>query len=336
MLKVALIGLGSIGRVHLENYIQLKKEGFPIKLVAICNRNIKSKINNLVVGNNEVDIELEIDFDKYNLYNDLDQMLENEDIDIVDICLPTNLHAEISIKAMKKGYHVFCEKPMSLTETEAKKMLETSQEYNKKLMIGQTLRFSSPYEYIKKCIKQKKYDEVLSAFFYRSSGVPLWCDWLIDKNKSGGVILDLHIHDVDCINWLFGKPNQLSSSEMENKESGYNTVSTNFNYDNMVINAQAGWVGEEVPFNSMFRVDFEEGSLIYQNEQLKEVTGNGIKLINITDDNPYYKEIKYFADLIINDKPVDIVSPDSTKETIFILNKIKESANKNEKVNLFN
>jgi predicted dehydrogenase len=98
MLKVGLIGIGFMGRGHLENYLKLESEGYPIRLTAICDID-ENKFNNIFVPGN-IDIgNKKYDFSKYNLYTDIDEMLENENLDYVDIALPTYLHAEASIKS---------------------------------------------------------------------------------------------------------------------------------------------------------------------------------------------------------------------------------------------
>ena len=90
MLKVGLIGIGFMGRGHLDNYIRLESEGFPVKLVAICDIDEDKFQNKFVPGNIDVG-NAKYDFSKYNLYTDIDEMLEKEELDYVDIALPTYL-----------------------------------------------------------------------------------------------------------------------------------------------------------------------------------------------------------------------------------------------------
>ncbi|MGI6538540.1 MAG: Gfo/Idh/MocA family protein [Caldicoprobacterales bacterium] len=205
MLKVGLIGIGFMGRGHLENYLKLESEGYPIRLTAICDID-ENKFNNIFVPGN-IDIgNKKYDFSKYNLYTDIDEMLENENLDYVDIALPTYLHAKASIKALNKGIHVLCEKPMALNVEECKAMIDASEKNNKKLMIAQCLRFFPQYEYLKECVETKRFGRVTGAYFFRGGATPKWSynNWLLKKEISGGALLDQHIHDVDTINWIFG------------------------------------------------------------------------------------------------------------------------------------
>ncbi|HHV96583.1 MAG TPA: Gfo/Idh/MocA family oxidoreductase [Clostridiaceae bacterium] len=333
MLKVGLVGIGFMGRTHLENYIKLEQEGYPVKLVAICDVD-PQKFEGKFVGGNIGDTSKQYDFSKYNLYTSYDEMLEKEKLDFVDIALPTYLHAEATIKALNKGLHVFCEKPMARTSEECAKMIEAAKANNKKLMIGQCLRFWPEYEVLKEYVDSGKFGKVTGAYFFRGGGTPIWSheNWLLINEKSGGALLDQHIHDVDTINWLFGKPEKVSTSAVNViPGSGYDIVSTNYIYpDGKVINAQDDWtLNGDFGFEMLFRVNFEKGSLIYKDGKLTIYPNDGKAFVpEVSTESAYYKEIKYFIDCLINDKPVEIVPPESTMETIKIAEAEVESADK--------
>ncbi|SHE69856.1 Predicted dehydrogenase [Caldanaerobius fijiensis DSM 17918] len=336
MLKVGLIGIGFMGRGHLDNYIRLEQEGFPVKLTAICDIDEEKFKGKFVEGNIDVG-KGKYDFSKYNLYTDIDEMLEKEQLDYVDIALPTYLHAEASIKALNKGMHVLCEKPMALTSDQCRQMIDAAKKNNKKLMIAQCLRFWPEYEVLKEYVESGKFGKVLSGYFYRGGGTPKWSyqNWLLQKDKSGGCLLDQHIHDVDMINWLFGKPDSVSTiARNVIPGSGYDIVSTNYYYaDGKVINAQDDWtLGGDYGFEMLFRVNFEGGNLIYQGGTLKINPNDGKGYIpELPKDNGYYREIKYFVNSIINDTPITVATPESTMATIEIAEKEVESADNNGK-----
>ena len=144
-LKAGLIGVGSMGRGHLDNYVKLLKEDSDIELVALCDidekkfTNYKADFNLGPVG------EDGYDFDRFRLYTDLDDLLENESLDMVTIALPTYLHAWATVKCLDKGINVLCEKPMATTYEDCLRMIEASERNGKFLMIGQCLRFATPY-----------------------------------------------------------------------------------------------------------------------------------------------------------------------------------------------
>ncbi|MFO7154685.1 MAG: Gfo/Idh/MocA family oxidoreductase [Caldicoprobacter oshimai] len=331
MVKVGLIGIGFMGRGHLDNYIRLEAEGFPVKLVAICDIDKDKFENKFLPGNINVGNK-KYDFSKYNLYTDIDEMLENEDLDYVDITLPTYLHAEAAIKALNKGMHVLCEKPMALTVDECKAMIEAAEKNNRKLMIAQCLRFWPEYEYLKECVETNRFGKVLAGYFFRGGGTPKWSyqNWLLQKDKSGGAILDQHIHDVDMINWLFGTPKAVSTiAKNVIPGSGYDIVSTRYIYeDGKVITAEDDWVlNGEYGFSMLYRVNFEKGNVVYEKGTLKVNPNDGKSFTpDLPKENGYYREIKYFINALINDTPIDVASPYSTMETIRIAQAEIESA----------
>lgn len=330
MVKVGLIGIGFMGRGHLDNYIRLESEGFPVKLVTLCDIDKekfskKSVEGNLDVGNGNYD------FSKYHIYTDIDEMLEKEELDYVDIALPTYIHAEASIKALNKGLHVLCEKPMARSSKECAMMIEAAKRNNKKLMIGHCLRFWPAYEYLNECIKSGRYGKVLGAYFYRGGSTPIWSyqNWLLKREKSGGALLDQHVHDVDTVNWLFGKPKAVSTiGQIAIEGDGYDILSTNYLYDGIVVNTQDDWVlNGDYGFKMKFRVNFEKGNLIYENGMLKD-NPNGDKgfVPEISKDSAYYREIKHFAKCVIGDKPIEIATGETSMETIKIAEAEEKSA----------
>ncbi|MDF2675488.1 MAG: Oxidoreductase family, NAD-binding Rossmann fold protein [Clostridiales bacterium] len=331
MLKVGLIGIGFMGRGHLDNYLRLEREGFPIKLVAICDIDKNKFENRFLPGNIDVGNKA-YDFSKYHLYTDIDEMLENEDLDYIDTPRPTYLHAEVAIKALNKGLNVLCEKPMSLSSKNCMDMIEASEKSNKKLMIAQCLRFWPAYEYIKECIETGRFGKVVSGSFFRGGSTPKWSynDWYLKKELSGGCLFDQHIHDVDTINWLFGKPKSLSTIAKNVVEgSGYDILSTNYIYeDGKIINTQDDWtLNGDYGFQMRFRVNFEKGNVIYEHGKLKVNPNDSEGFIpDISNDDGYYREIKYFINSLINDTPIITADPRSCMETIIIAEAESHSA----------
>lgn len=330
MVKVGLIGIGLMGHGHLDNYIRLESEGFPVKLAAICDIDEEKFKGKFVEGNIDVGNE-KYDFSKYNIYTDIDKMLEKEDLDYVDIALPTYLHAEASIKALNKGFHVLCEKPMARSSKECADMIEAAKKNNKKLMIGHCLRFWPAYQYLYDCIVSGRYGRPLGAYFYRGGSTPGWSyqNWLIQREKSGGALLDQHVHDVDTINWLFGKPSAVSTmGSIAIEGDGYDIVSTNYVYDGTIVNAQDDWLlNGDYGFKMLFRVSFEKGNIIYEGGVLKDNPNDGKGFIpDISKESAYYREIKYFIECVRDDKPIEIATGETSMETIKIAEAEEKSA----------
>ena len=155
-------------------------------------------------------------------------------------------------------------------------------------------------------------------------------NWLLQKEKSGGCLFDQHIHDVDTINWLFGKPDSVSTiAKVINKGNGYDIVSTNYLYeDEKVINAQDDWtLNGDYGFEMRYRVNFERGNVVYEKGKIV-VNPVGEKAFEpeLSKDNGYYRELKYFIQSIIHKTSVDKACPYSTMETIRIAEAEQTSA----------
>ncbi len=338
MLKVGLVGLGFMGNSHLQNYLRLEEEGFPIKLVAICDVDEAKQGGALVEGNLPTGVS-PVDFSQYTFYQDMAEMIEKEDLDYVDLCLPTYLHSPKAVEAMSLGMPVFCEKPMAISSEAAQEMIDASEKYGKQLMIGQTLRFFPSYLYVKETIDSGRYGKVVAGSFFRGGTTPIWSweNWLLKKDKSGGCLLDQHIHDVDTINWLFGPPESVSTSgKVINEGNGYDIVSSNYHYaDGKVVNAEDDWTinNDDFGFEMRFRVNFERGTLILENGKLMDYP-HGDKSFepNISKESGYYLEIKHFAESILNHTQADLRVPSaSAKQTIYIAEKEQASADANGK-----
>ncbi|MHA6529075.1 Gfo/Idh/MocA family protein [Paenibacillus sp. BAC0078] len=320
MLKVGLIGFGFMGRMHFDNYVRLAEEGAPIQLVAISDLLIEELKNRSASGNIATS-QVIYDLSPYRLYENISDMLEHEELDIVDITLPTYLHADLACTLLEKGIHVLCEKPVAGNSADGRRMAETAKRSGNTLMIGQCLRFWPAYEYLKACVEDERYGAVTGGYFFRGSAAPK--GWFLDGSLSGGCILDMHIHDTDMVHWLFGRPDKVSTlARNVISGSGYDTVSTHYIYpDGKVLNAQADWTLEgDYGFSMTYRVNFERGNLVFENGQLK-VNPNAAPgfIAELSGDMGYYRQIKYFIEAIHQQQPVSVCLPESAVGTLEII-----------------
>lgn len=333
MIKCALIGLGGMGQGHVAKYKTLEAQG-KIKLVAVCDLD-EEKFNGKISDLN-IDVgDRSIERGKYRTYTDYNELLEKEELDYVDIVLPTYLHHDVAIKAMEMGHNVLCEKPMSLSYDLCREMVETARRTGKKFMIAQCLRFWSMYEVLKKYVDDNTFGKVICGYFFRGGMTPTggYQNWYLDEKRSGGAILDQHVHDVDMINYLFGIPEAVSSAGFNVFDgSGFDAVSTNYYYpDGKVINAQDDWtINGKYGFQMLYRVNFEKGSIIYDAGKVTIYPHEGDPIIpDLGNEDGYLREIMYFASCVENDLPIEICTPESTAASIGIACAEVESARGN-------
>lgn len=189
-LKFALIGCGRIGKRHSE---QIINNG---QLVAVC----------------DIDIAKAESFGKqYNVtsYNSIDSLLSSEkEIDIVSICSPNGLHAVHTIKALKNGNHVLCEKPMAINVHECGEMIKAAERANKRLFIVKQNRFNPPVAAVKKLIDENKLGKILTVqlncFWNRNSQYYNTSEWKGTKKLDGGTLYTQFSHFIDLLYYMIG------------------------------------------------------------------------------------------------------------------------------------
>jgi predicted dehydrogenase len=322
MLKVGLVGFGFMGRMHFDNYV-----GFPVRLAAVCDIRIEQLKDGKADGNMDTAKEV-YDLSAFRLYDELENMIAAEELDVIDLAVPTYLHSELACSLLKRGYHVLCEKPMARTSAEARKMIEAAVRSSKKLMIGQCLRFWPGYEYLKELVESGRFGQVTEGYFYRGSGSPK--SWFLDEKLSGGAILDMHIHDSDMIQYLFGSPVRVSTlGRNVLPGTGYDICSTHYVYpDGKVINAQVDWTLEgDFGFYMGYRVNFEQGNVVFDGAKVRVHPNHAPGYeAELAADDGYYRELVYFLEGIVHDRELSVCLPESAAESLELVEAEVESA----------
>lgn len=321
MIKGAILGLGFIGKVHYEEFKNLEKENKQIKLEACFDINEKNFEN----------VECE------NKYTSLDEFFEKEKgkIDFVDICLPTFMHRELSIKAMEYGFHVLCEKPMALSHQDCLAMIDASQKFRKKLMIAQVLRFDGEYSLIKSYIDKEILGKAKNVKYttYRTGLPDGESNWFKKKELSGGTIFDVHVHDTDLLIHYFGMPHKLTTvANCDTRKLGVESFSTNLHYDkDFYVNIQCDM---ELAYSGHYkdrtiRINFEKGYIIKDEYRFIAVdeTGKETDLsLKLNETLMYRNEIEYFAKAIANNEDLSLCPPtDSANAIKLVLLEIKSA-----------
>lgn len=324
MLKAGLLGLGQIGRTHRWAYERLARENETVKVEAYF----------------DMSEEAFSETGDARTYTDIDELLEKEKgrIDYIDICLPTFLHRDVAVKAMKMGYHVLCEKPMALSFEDAKAMCDASKETGKKLMVAHPLRFSDFFKMAYDCVRSGELGKVRNARFnIYSAGLPEGKNnWFRNYRLSGGPALDVQVHDVDLIKWLFGTPETVSAlGSKVYTETAYDAISASMVFgDGMYMNIHADYAVKENKYEGgrNHRIHFEKGYIFYNRDAAVKVDNQGnVEDFSDKQEDWYYNEIKYFTDCIINNLPVDRCPPEDSAEAIRIIEAEFESADNNGK-----
>jgi len=308
MLKVGLIGCGGIGAVHAECWLKLSDKA---RIVAIADATPqKAKKYADQVG--------------ARIYSDGMELLKNEKLDIVDICVPTFLHAIYVLEAMNYVKNIMVEKPICLKEEEAQILLVAQKKTNTRVMVGQVNRFTPSYSFLKEIIDSVKYGSIVSGHFSHISPRPIWMKRHDDPNVTGGVGLDLHIHDADYVRYLMNRePDNVDSWGTHDKDGYLQHLWSSYRYGNVLLTSEASWdYPANFPFHETFRVKLEHAALLLDDKGMLTVyPSDGDAYvpeldspmmmdmgINVSDMGPFLKEITYFLSTIIQDVPLEIAS----------------------------
>ncbi|PAW93843.1 oxidoreductase [Mucilaginibacter sp. MD40] len=185
--KVAIIGAGFISDIHLESYHRFVPEA---EVVAVYARN-PDKAKAFA--------------EKYHIatwFNDVDQLLAKTDAEVIDICVPNYLHAEVCIKAAKAKKHIIIEKPLAVTIEEADEMIAVCKENNVKLMYAEELCFAPKYERARSLVDEGAVGEVYMLKQAEKHSGP-HTDWFYDINLAGGgVLMDMGCHALGWFRWV--------------------------------------------------------------------------------------------------------------------------------------
>lgn len=313
-MKIGLIGCGGMGTTHNLSLKALSEnKDVEVAAIADCRAEKLEKAAEL--------------WPNARRYADGMALLQQEDgLDMADICLPSYLHTDHAVAAMNKGMHVFVEKPVCLTESDCVRLLEAEKKCGRKVMVGQVLRSAEEYRFLKNAYDEQTYGKLKSIVMQRiGSDVP-WGfeDWFHDEKKSGSVVMDLHVHDLDFLRCLLGEPDSFSSRATAFASGMVNQIITCYQFGSVFATAEGTWnVSPAVPFEASYRACFEEATIVWQSraehplavyqkdgttqypalrpEYAVEDTSAGINISNL---GPYYAELKYFIECVEQNRPI--------------------------------
>ncbi|MBN1933507.1 MAG: Gfo/Idh/MocA family oxidoreductase [Anaerolineae bacterium] len=338
MLKVGLIGMGVMGGVHAKRYLQLPD----IELIAIADIRPERLASGEGVQGNLAEASHSFNWGQVAKYGDGKGMIASTDVDVVDICLPTFLHAEYAIAALEAGKHVICEKPMALNVADADRMVAAAEMAGRKLMIAQCIRFWPEYCFLRDCIQDGRFGQLLALEMVRLGGRPIWSwdNWFLDPARSGGPPLDLQLHDLDWVNAVFGLPDGVQAAAKKSPATGgYDTLDALLTYaDGPQIHVRGGWSYAQIPFQAGFDAWFERGFVRFDGRlrPALQVFDDPLKVeaqpAEYAPGDAYLNEIVYFLDGVRNGGELAGCTPQSTRDSMLLVEKTIQAAESGETI----
>jgi predicted dehydrogenase len=192
-MKVGIVGAGFMGTTHAAGWAET-----PAEIVGVTA---------------ETQQEAGALAKRYNakVYPDLDALLA--DVDVLDICSPTHLHHEMALKAAAAGKHIVCEKPLARTTKQAQEIVNACRQAGVQLLVAHVVRFFPEYALAHSAVMEGQIGNPAVIRLHRGSYRPKKPagNWFLDEDKSGGILMDLMIHDYDYARWVAGEVESVSA-----------------------------------------------------------------------------------------------------------------------------
>jgi predicted dehydrogenase len=307
-INIGVVGLGFMGATHLRVYQSLPQA----RIVAVCDPS-RQPVNGVlrgVRGNLKRGGDIPLD-SRVKVYREFNELVAAPDVQLVDICTPTALHAAQAIAALQAGKHVLCEKPLAHNVSAARKVLRAAAAANTFLMPAMCMRFWPGWSWLKQVVTEQTYGAVLTAGFRRASARPAWGQ---AGTHLGGALLDLHIHDTDFVHFLFGRPAAVFSTGVTGVAGAVDHVVTQYYYPlGPVVQAEGGWL-LPAGFNMGFTLHCERATIDFDFAR-----GAGALRVQATENQPrtvklkltdgYQEEIASFLRSVAHGVSPSVVSP---------------------------
>lgn len=311
-MRIGIIGLGFMGATHVKAWLQVPDA----KIGALCNpsgRNLDGDFSE--VAGNVGDAALKLDMNGVAAYRDFAAMVADPNVDAIDICTPTHTHVDLALAALAAGKHVICEKPMARTSAEARRMVAAAREKGRILMPAMCLRFWPEWAWLKEAVTSGRFGPVLSARFTRIAEPPAWGQaTFFDGAKSGGGLLDLHIHDTDFVNFLFGRPLAVQSHGYSRVSGCIDHVITRYEVAcGALVHAEGAWtMAKSFGFRMSYTVNFEKATADYDlargAEALRVSAEGETKTITCEGPDGYVRQLTHFAHAIRSGTATTVVT----------------------------
>ena len=255
MIGLAILGAGFMGSAHAGNYVALADR---VDVRWLCSRTQEraAKVAEPLGAA---------------VTTDLEEVLRDPEVEAVDICLPTYLHREAAERALGAGKHVFLEKPIALAAEDADAIVRVAEESGRVFVVGLVLRFWPEYVELGRRLAAGELGRPLSISTHRLSPPADWNDWMGDSSLSGGVAVDLLVHDFDQMNRLLGKASTVYARE---PTPGHIVATVAYDGAEGVAEGSMRMPGS-YPFSSNIRVLCESGVAEYAFRATPAAEGEG-------------------------------------------------------------
>ncbi len=257
---VGVLGLGFMGRNHIRAYRAAADAGYACQLVAVADGDPARRTGQASAAGNLGPASDEPLFDPsiVKACADPDEVLRDPRVHLVSICTYSDTHVDLALRALAAGKHVLVEKPVAVRSDQVRRLADAARHARTLCMPAMCMRFWPGWDWLRDRVRDGSLGMVRSATFQRIGAGPSWApEFYRDPNRSGGALVDLHIHDADFIYWCFGKPQAVSSAGTDQ----HLTTLYHFDHGPRHIAAEGAWdLTPTAGFRMKFLVNFEHAT----------------------------------------------------------------------------
>jgi len=305
-MKVGIVGAGSMGVTHAAGWAETPAE---------------------IVGfNAETTQESGTLAKRYHatVYPSFDALLA--DVDIIDICSPTHLHHEMVLKAAEAGKHIICEKPLARTAAQAQEMLSACEKAGVQLLVAHVVRFFPEYALAQSAVAEGQIGKPAVIRLHRGSYRPKKPagNWFLDEEKSGGILMDLMIHDYDYARWVAGEVESVSARRVTELHPD-----APLDYGLAILSHRSGalshiagaWAYPPPTFRTQLEISGDRGLIQFDSDSTTPIQnlilktgGSGAPDVALpsspVSESPYTTQIKEFYSALAEGKPARVSATD--------------------------
>lgn len=266
------------------------------------------------------------------IYTDYAAMLN--DVDVVDICTPTHLHCNMVLEAAAAGKQIICEKPLALSIEEGQKMIAACKEAGVNLFVAHVVRYFPEYALAKQVVDSGQIGKVGVIRLSRGSYRPKKAvgNWFLDEGKSGGILMDLMVHDLDYARWIAGDVESVFAQKVSHgfKDAPVDFALVILKHRNGTLSHVSGaWAYPPPTFRTGFEISGEGGMLGFDSDATSPIryliqkSDSGSPDVGLpsspVSESPYTSEIKEFYAALTDGRPVRVSAGDGLAAVQIVL-----------------
>jgi predicted dehydrogenase len=265
----------------------------------------------------------------------LDSLLAQ--VELVDIVTPSATHKEVTLQAVKAGRHVICEKPLTLTAADAHELSVAAADTGVRIYPAHVVRFFPAYAAAHRAVLADRIGKVAVARFFRVASSPAGAGWYRDIARSGGVIMDLMVHDLDQARWTCGEVTSVYGAQNPQNVDGISPANvaahvTLTHVTGAISHLRATWAAAGTQFSSGFSIAGERGVLEYSSaadtgfEEELQVSTQGDLLIPSSTlyESPYLTQLRELAGALRGGPEPRVVAQDGAA-AVYLAEAARES-----------